>query len=339
MSTVGVQHYDARFEAGLRNSYTWPHFEMPEQYIPSEMNSGSLAPYDPNMPIYSRSISASPPRACLTPEQRELKRQRDHARRTSKTRQRKDRSSSSTSNNYIGSNTSTPEVMPRSLSDYQSLTSAPNMSHSPHMSQSPHIIPSPNMSQSPHIAQSPHISQSPHLSHSAHLVSSPIIASPAYLSSYSPQPPFPSHIHEPGPDMYGQVFAIGSNDFEIPSYGIPYTSNPESNIQSYAPRPHSMSSASEAPSMYPNHHSPPVGSPDSSSEAVRVVHSRPKPQCWEHGCNGRQFSTFSNLLRHQREKSGVAAKSTCPHCGAEFTRTTARNGHMLHDKCKQRRYS
>lgn len=55
---------------------------------------------------------------------------------------------------------------------------------------------------------------------------------------------------------------------------------------------------------------------------VRVVQTRPKPQCWEHGCNGRQFSTFSNLLRHQREKSGQAAKATCPNCGAEFTRTT-----------------
>ncbi|KAL7789453.1 hypothetical protein V8C37DRAFT_404019 [Trichoderma ceciliae] len=74
-----------------------------------------------------------------------------------------------------------------------------------------------------------------------------------------------------------------------------------------------------------------------SSSHVRVVQNRPKPRCWEHGCNGRQFSTFSNLLRHQREKSGQAAKATCPNCGAEFTRTTARNGHLLHDKCKQRR--
>ena len=76
---------------------------------------------------------------------------------------------------------------------------------------------------------------------------------------------------------------------------------------------------------------------DAGSAGVRVVQSRPKPQCWEHGCNGRQFSTFSNLLRHQREKSGQAAKAVCPNCGAEFTRTTARNGHLQHDKCKQRR--
>lgn len=76
-----------------------------------------------------------------------------------------------------------------------------------------------------------------------------------------------------------------------------------------------------------------------ADRGVRVLNSRPKPQCWEHGCNGRQFSTFSNLLRHQREKSGTAAKSYCPRCGAEFTRTTARNGHMAHDKCKPRKTS
>lgn len=64
-----------------------------------------------------------------------------------------------------------------------------------------------------------------------------------------------------------------------------------------------------------------------------VGETRSRPQCWDHGCNGRQFSTFSNLLRHQREKSGMAAKSTCPRCGAEFTRTTARNGHVAEGKC------
>jgi hypothetical protein len=56
----------------------------------------------------------------------------------------------------------------------------------------------------------------------------------------------------------------------------------------------------------------------------------PKPQCWEHGCNGRQFSSFSNLLRHRRDINPL-----CPHCGAEFSRVTARNGHLLQDKCKR----
>lgn len=80
---------------------------------------------------------------------------------------------------------------------------------------------------------------------------------------------------------------------------------------------------------------PPISRPlESTPGNVEVSSSRNKPQCWDHGCNGRQFSTFSNLLRHQREKSGTAAKARCPHCGTEFTRTTARNGHMYGGKCK-----
>ncbi|ETN39683.1 uncharacterized protein HMPREF1541_05909 [Cyphellophora europaea CBS 101466] len=75
---------------------------------------------------------------------------------------------------------------------------------------------------------------------------------------------------------------------------------------------------------------------ESSTDEVEIMSPRPKPQCWDHGCNGRQFSTFSNLLRHQREKSGSAMKAMCPYCGIEFTRTTARNGHMYGGKCKGR---
>lgn len=54
-------------------------------------------------------------------------------------------------------------------------------------------------------------------------------------------------------------------------------------------------------SPYRTHMGPPSPTP-----LVPLVNTRPKPQCWEHGCNGRQFSTFSNLLRHQREKHGQA---------------------------------
>jgi hypothetical protein len=125
-------------------------------------------------------------------------------------------------------------------------------------------------------------------------------------------------------------------------------------VSEYHPLPTMYPPTSTTPAAYPSYESSPGPPPTSSSAAPalssspgiqstsvmpRVLNSRPKPQCWEHGCNGRQFSTFSNLLRHQREKSGTASKSTCPRCGAEFTRTTARNGHMAHDKCKPRRAS
>ncbi|GAE00050.1 hypothetical protein NFIA_081860 [Paecilomyces variotii No. 5] len=84
----------------------------------------------------------------------------------------------------------------------------------------------------------------------------------------------------------------------------------------------------------------PTSSPGSQSDPdnqVRVIEARPKPQCWDHGCNGREFSTFSNLLRHQRERAGASTKAECPYCGTVFTRTTARNVHISQGKCKAAR--
>lgn len=104
------------------------------------------------------------------------------------------------------------------------------------------------------------------------------------------------------------------------AHGSMYASH---QIPAYAPAPYTASDQ--------------VSRASSSDLSARSQNQRSKAQCWEHGCNGRQFSTFSNLLRHQREKSGTAAKSYCPKCGAEFTRTTARNGHLMHDKCTKAR--
>jgi hypothetical protein len=69
-----------------------------------------------------------------------------------------------------------------------------------------------------------------------------------------------------------------------------------------------------------------------SDEAIDNGIPKAKPQCWEHGCNGRQFSTYSNLIRHRREKSEQAPKFRCPNCGAEFTRVTACKGHVRRTK-------
>ncbi|KAF4764872.1 hypothetical protein N7455_003940 [Penicillium solitum] len=84
---------------------------------------------------------------------------------------------------------------------------------------------------------------------------------------------------------------------------------------------------------------PTYPSPESESKTapdypVKVPSSRARLQCWDHGCNGRKFSTFSNLLRHQRQKLGIIAKSKCPICGESFTRTTVRYIHVEQGKCK-----
>lgn len=62
--------------------------------------------------------------------------------------------------------------------------------------------------------------------------------------------------------------------------------------------------------------------------------------CWKHGCNGRLFSSRSNLLRHYVEKGKARPKFTCPVCGAYFSRSTARNQHVKKRSCNRiRRYS
>jgi hypothetical protein len=76
-----------------------------------------------------------------------------------------------------------------------------------------------------------------------------------------------------------------------------------------------------------------VGASYQEGGNIRTMQSRPKPRCWEHGCKGRQFSSYSNLSRHQREKSGLTVKASCPWCGITFTRTTARDKHMLDGIC------
>ncbi|PGG99116.1 hypothetical protein AJ79_08680 [Helicocarpus griseus UAMH5409] len=75
-------------------------------------------------------------------------------------------------------------------------------------------------------------------------------------------------------------------------------------------------------------------SPDLQDQ-VRVEISKLIRQCWDHGCNGREFSSFGNLVRHQRERAGT--KSECPRCGKVFTRTTSRDRHLAKVKCKAKR--
>ncbi|KAI1496559.1 hypothetical protein F5X99DRAFT_400069 [Biscogniauxia marginata] len=303
MSAVAVS-FDPRMEMGIpRSSFTWP--GLPSGLDPttdllghdlSSVGHGSDTSLTP--PSNPRSLTSSPPRPILTPEQRELKRQRDQARRDSKSSVRARRAMSSS---YSSASQSPPVTM----SDFSSTSPMPVYTTAPSQ---------------------------------ISLLAEPVttMAGHSYIPSYSPSP-LPDHGNS---SMFSPPFSLPSNDYMALNYspGFPPPPTAQSMSSQYSSRASSMS---EPGMMYPVQ--PPVlpsgSAPSHDAGHVRVVQSRPKPQCWEHGCNGRQFSTFSNLLRHQREKSGQAAKATCPNCGAEFTRTTARNGHLLHDKCKQRRNS
>ncbi|KAK2766250.1 hypothetical protein FQN54_007767 [Arachnomyces sp. PD_36] len=179
---------------------------------------------------------------------------------------------------------------------------------------------------------------------------------PLVLASSPGSEPFP--IMQPEASSYHSGGYVNVSGGEYIASPMPYCLSPPPTFDDLSPdpqagyltsRPHALSASAElgipftmagstSAGSYPRTISP-ASSPGRDDQQVRVLNSRPKPQCWDHGCNGRQFSTFSNLLRHQREKSGAAAKSECPHCGIVFTRTTARNGHLAQGKCKGRRGS
>jgi hypothetical protein len=279
---------------GPRSAFTWP------GHLESSPASTSMLPHDlvsmshgsePSLtpPSTTRSLTSSPPRVSLTPQQRELKRQQDRVRRDSRLTQRIRRTNSNTS--FVDS------PPPMSISDVTSTMSMSSYTTAPAPIS---LLTEPATS----------------------------LATPPYIPSYSPSLPDQHQFQ----NAYQPVQPGYSMPMEYPAIYSGHTD--------YSARPSPMPMGQEPGMMY---QVPAVmtsgGVVAQEGGHVRVVQSRPKPRCWEHGCNGRQFSTFSNLLRHQREKSGQAAKATCPNCGAEFTRTTARNGHLLHDKCKQRRSS
>ncbi|KAK8021027.1 hypothetical protein PG990_006165 [Apiospora arundinis] len=293
MSTVAV-HYDSRFEMGVpRSTYSWP--DQGGDLLGHDLGSvGHGSDISLTPPSTSRSVTGSPPRGTLTPEQRELKRQRDLARRDSKASIRARRGMSGSYSSH------SPPV---SMNDFPQSSAMPVYTTS---------------------------------SSQISLLAEPVttVSATGYIPSYSSPLPEPNH------SMFSSNFSsLPSNAYMSMDYPTAYpqaSSSHSVNSHYETARPSSMN---DSHMLYPVPHVLSSGSSPSHEGHVRVVQSRPKPQCWEHGCNGRQFSTFSNLLRHQREKSGQAAKAVCPNCGAEFTRTTARNGHLAHDKCKQRRNS
>jgi hypothetical protein len=123
-----------------RDEYSYStEYDMPQDFLPSNaspgLSPGQLTPSmyeEPKlMPVYARSLSSSPPRGSLTPEQRELKRQQDSARRDSKTKMRNRSASnqSNHSNSYIVSQNGSPDPLPRTLPEYpNSLTPSPLLS-------------------------------------------------------------------------------------------------------------------------------------------------------------------------------------------------------------------
>ncbi|KAL4762392.1 uncharacterized protein BDW70DRAFT_27167 [Aspergillus foveolatus] len=104
------------------------------------------------------------------------------------------------------------------------------------------------------------------------------------------------------------------------------SSNPPSGVSTPTDRSSPSESSSSRPSPTP-------------SAVLRTKHNRDMKgpiRCWEHSCGGRAFSSLGNYERHLREKSGRAKSFTCEQCGQRFTRSTAKNKHIKHGRCRAR---
>jgi hypothetical protein len=95
--------------------------DMNEQFVNQDI--ASLDPFNisASASSYAKSLTSSPPPPLFSPEQRELKRQRDLVRRDSKTQKRRQRAMS---NPYQSSQHSTPDLLPRVLANNFSSTMA-----------------------------------------------------------------------------------------------------------------------------------------------------------------------------------------------------------------------
>ncbi|KAH8589457.1 hypothetical protein B0O99DRAFT_335786 [Bisporella sp. PMI_857] len=78
----------------------------------------------------------------------------------------------------------------------------------------------------------------------------------------------------------------------------------------------------------------PCEEPPLAATAVRLLPSQQPIRCYDHGCDGRRFSSLGNYRRHIREKAQLAKTFQCPTCGKVFTRSTARNLHQEMNKCR-----
>jgi hypothetical protein len=132
----------------------------------------------------------------------------------------------------------------------------------------------------------------------------------------------------PRPSSYVSVSPQSSSSTRLPtqkhSYSQPLPQQP------FLPHPTSH------PGLHHGDAHPLLNTHDPRSSSGPSSSRSEKNRCYDHGCNGREYSTFSNLLRHQREQSGLSNKSHCPQCGADFTRSTARNSHLKTGKCRGR---
>jgi hypothetical protein len=128
-------------------------------------------------------------------------------------------------------------------------------------------------------------------------------SSPPSRMTYTPPSPVEGPSKMSRPVSPASSYRRKSSFSSAPTYSTSSAFSLSQRAETYVP-------VTGSASIYnpPQQRDPAAGTSD-SEDLVRVVQSRPKPQCWEHGCNGRQFSTYSNLMLHQRSQLNISKES------------------------------
>jgi hypothetical protein len=140
----------------------------------------------------------------------------------------------------------------------------------------------------------------------------------------------PSYHSDPGLPTYLQDNAIHQSHTDLrpnAGFGIVTTSNADIHGIDRANAP----LADPSLSIDPSTHAEPSSSASTSPVGAHV--NRPAIRCYDHGCDGRTFSSISNYRRHQRERAGRSAVCFCPRCGAAFYRRWTRDHHVERGSC------
>ena len=73
----------------------------------------------------------------------------------------------------------------------------------------------------------------------------------------------------------------------------------------------------------------------SNAQRNSLGENNPLLRCYQHGCDGRYFSSLHNFRRHLKEKNGIANRYACSLCSRTFSRSTARNLHQQKGRCER----
>lgn len=135
---------------------------------------------------------------------------------------------------------------------------------------------------------------------------------------------------------YSTDFAVAQPIANTTTMQGVYATNSSPTSQSFSSDQSFWSMQSPSDHIFSSDDTPSPLSDDTGSPSTQTCSSSESSRtCYDHGCDGRVFSSRSNLLRHQRERTSHKRLLACPMCGATFYRLWTRDYHVKSARCQK----